>query len=299
MILNGASYSDTEFFLQQKEVERAWNKPVALALAFHIITFGLSATLPEILDRKPILDEIITVNLVSLPEINDPAPQQKTPAQSVKEKPAEVKKVEPSKAKVQIPQEPEPVPEKLQPIRPVSLKPIKRKVKKTDPKKLAEEKARNRRAKDRQQALARAKREEEKARRAAEEARAALADMIRQKGAKPVASSSARRSTGGKNLSSLVLQHYVSALYDQVQRYWVLPEMRQWDARLETIVFLSIRRDGTVARKFIKEKSKDPFYDQFVMKTLDSALPLPPLPKSIKEPLEVGLRFRPGELGVN
>lgn len=291
------SYSDTDFFLQQKEIERQWNKPVVLALAFHIIIFALSVKLPEILDRKPILDKIITVNLVSLPDIQGPVLQQKTPSQRAT---AKVKKVAPSKAKIQVAPEPELSPEKLPPVKPLSLHPLKRKVKKTDPKKLAQEKARKRRAKERQRALARAKQEEEQARRAAEEARAALAEMIRRKDAQPSASSTARRSSGSKQVQSVVFQNYLSALYDQVRRYWVLPDMRQWDARLETVVVLTIRRNGTVARKVVEKKSSDPFFDQFVMKTIDSALPLPRFPKLMpQEFTEVGLRFRPGELGVN
>ncbi len=231
------------------------------------------------------------MNLVSLPEIQETVqPQQKNPPQKVVEKPAEVKKTDPAKARVQVPRELEPRPEKSQPVRPVSLKPVKRKVRKTDPKKLA-------RQQERKRALARAKREEEQARRAAEEARAALADMIRQKETSRPASSASRRSTGGRQVQSIVLQNYYSALYDQVQRYWILPDMRQWDSRLETIVVLTIRRDGTVARKVIEKKSKDPFFDQFVMKTLESALPLPRFPKLMPQAsIEVGLRFKPGEL---
>jgi colicin import membrane protein len=232
----------------------------------------------------------VTVNLVSLPEIQATVPQQKQQARRPVEKPPEVKKIEPVKAEVQVPRELEPPPEKVQPVRPVSLKPVKRKVRKTDPKKLAREKERKR-------ALARVKREEKQARRAAEEARAALAEMIRQKGTRSAASTTPRRSTGGRQVQSIVLQNYYSALYDQIQRYWVLPDMRKWDARLETVVVLTIRRDGTVARKVVEKKSKDPFFDQFVMKTLESALPLPRFPKLMTQAsIEVGLRFKPGEL---
>lgn len=297
LILNGASYSDTDFYLQQKEFERDWNKPIALALAVHLLTFALSVTLPEILDRKPILDEIVTVNLVSLPDIQEPAPAQKTPPQNVPEnKPAEIKKLEPAKAKVQIAEVPEMLPEKLQPVRPVSLKPLKRKVQKTDPKKVAEEKARKQRERERQQALARARQAEAEAKEEARRATEALAAMLRQKGVQQQTASTARRSSGGREIKSIVVKNYLAALHSQVQQYWVLPEMKQWDPRLETVVVLYIRRDGSV-KTVIEKKSKDPFYDQFVMKTIDSAQPLPRLPRMItEEPLEVGLIFRPGEL---
>ncbi|MDH3329563.1 MAG: TonB C-terminal domain-containing protein, partial [Desulfobulbaceae bacterium] len=118
---------------------------------------------------------------------------------------------------------------------------------------------------------------------------------LRQKGVQQTAST-ARRSSGGREITSIVVKNYLAALHSQVQQYWVLPDMKQWDPRLETVVVLYIRRDGSV-KTVIEKKSKDPFYDQFVMKTIDSAQPLPRLPRMItEEPLEVGLIFRPGEL---
>ncbi|MDW7773959.1 MAG: cell envelope integrity protein TolA [Desulfobulbaceae bacterium] len=296
LVLNGMSFSDTDFYLQQKEFDRFWHKPVALALAFHFLIFALSYYLPEMLDRKPILDEIVTVNLVSMPDIQAPAPVQETPPpRAPEEKPPEIPKPEPAKAEVQIAEIPVTVPEKAEPVKPVSLQPLKRKVQKTDPEKIAREEARKQRERERQQALARARQEEEQARLAAEEARAALAAMIRQKDVQPQ-STRTGRSSGGREVNSIVIKNYLAALHGQVQRYWVLPDMKQWDSKLETVVILYIRRDGSV-NTVIEKKSKDPLYDQFVMKTIDNARPLPQLPKMItQEPLEVGLVFRPGEL---
>jgi colicin import membrane protein len=296
LILNGVSYSDTDFYLQQKEYERGWYKPIAFALAFHLMVFACSVTLPEILHRKPILDDIVTVNLVSLPEIQEQTPaSEASPPETSENKPAEIKKIEPEKAKVQITEVPVVIPEKTTPVRPVSLKPLKRKVQKTDPEKLAREKADEQRERERLAALARAKQEEERARLAAEEARSALAAMIRQKGVKQTASST--RPSGGAQVQSIVEKNYYSALYDQVQRYWILPDMKQWDGGLETVVVLTILRDGSVAKQVIEKKSNDPFFDQFVMKTLESALPMPRFPSLMpQQSIEVGLRFRPGEL---
>ena len=70
------------------------------------------------------------------------------------------------------------------------------------------------------------------------------------------------------------------SLYDRVQQFWILPDMRQWDAGLETIVVLTILRDGTVARTMVEKKSTDPFFDQFVMKTIQSASPMPRFPQT-------------------
>jgi colicin import membrane protein len=75
--------------------------------------------------------------------------------------------------------------------------------------------------------------------------------------------------------------------------------MRKWDSGLETIVVLTIRNDGSIANMQIERKSKDSFFDQFVMKTLQSASPMPRFPALMSQPsIEVGLRFKPGELAM-
>ena len=271
-------------------------QPIILALVVHVVTFALSATLPKILDRKPILDQVVTVNLVSLPDSSGPS-QQNDPLPQV-----EAKKPEPvvtPEAVVKIPVEPKVAPAPAKKVKPVSLKPIKRKVRKTDPKKLAQEKARRKRELERQKALARAKQEELKAKDAAEDARAALAEMIRRQGVQQRAASSARRSSGSRQVNSIVAQNYYAALYDRVKAFWILPEMRQWDSTLETVVVATILRNGSIARTVVEKKSKDPFFDQFAMKTLQKAAPLPGMPKMLKkDSIEIGFRFRPGELAT-
>ncbi len=261
----------------------------------HIVTLSLSATLPGLLNRRPLLDEVVTVNLVSLPEPTPQAreaPRNTTPPPQAEE-PARIK---PEQGKAPVALKPEPAVEAAVPARPVSLRPIKRKKRKTDPARVAREKARRTQELERQKALEQARREERRAAEEAARAREALAEMIRRKGVGATAATT-RPSGGRREVQSLVLKQYLSTLYDRVQQYWALPEMRRWDAGLETVVVLTIRPDGSVARKIIEKKSKDPFFDQFVMKTLQKAVPLPRFPKLMTQSsIEVGLRFRPGEL---
>ncbi len=288
------SFSDLDFYLQQREDNRRWLQPVILAMVVHVVTFALSATLPDLLDRKPILDEIVTVNLVSLPDVA--APSQPPPGRVETGKSDPVVKPE---AAVKIPVEPAAVTPPAKKVKPVSLKPVKRKVRKTDPQKLAQEKARKKQEQERQEALARAQLEEEKAKKAAEDARAALAEMIRRQNIQQPAASSGRRSSGDRQVNNIVAQNYYAALYDRVKQFWVLPEMRKWDASLETVVVVTILRDGSIARTVIEKRSKDPYFDQFAMKTLRKAAPLPGMPKMLKkDSVEIGFRFRPGELST-
>jgi colicin import membrane protein len=122
--------------------------------------------------------------------------------------------------------------------------------------------------------------------------------MIREMGTAH-ASSRSSGSSSGRKVQSVVLKQYFSLLYDRVHSYWILPEMRKWDRNLETIVVLTIRRDGSIADMQIERRSRDQFFDQFVMKTLESAAPMPRFPTMMSQAtIEVGLRFKPGELAM-
>ena len=47
----------------------------------------------------------------------------------------------------------------------------------------------------------------------------------------------------------------------------------------------------------MEQESADRYFDEFVMKTIESASPMPTFPKLMGEDsIEVGFRFRPGEL---
>ncbi|MHB8810535.1 MAG: energy transducer TonB, partial [Desulfobulbaceae bacterium] len=216
------------------------------------------------------------------------APPEPAPAPE----PEPVPKLEPVKPKVEVPV-PEPV-ETPQPVvaKAVSLKPVKKKKKLADPEKIVREQTEQQRLKE----IARARLEEQTAQREAEKARAALADMIKARGAKPAASSSAKGSSARKGVQSIVSQQYLMSVGAHVQQFWILPEMRQWDASLEAVVVLTILRDGTVAKVEVEQESADRYFDEFVMKTIESASPMPPFPKLMGEDaIEVGFRFRPNE----
>ena len=294
--LNEASFNDLDFYLQQREDDRRWLQPVIFALVVHVVTFTLSVTLPEILDRKPLLDQVVTVNLVSLPDFSAPPPQAAPPSQAEMKEPEPV--VQPEAA-VKIPVEPMVIPAPAKPVKPVSLTPIKRKVRKIDPEKLAQEQARREREQERRKALAKAKQEEQKAKKAAEDATAALAEMIRRQGVRPSASAGAKRSSGSRQVNSIAEQIFYAGIYDRVKQFWILPEMRQWNPSLETRVVVTVRANGSIAGTVVEKKSGDPFYDQFVMKTLQKASPLPAIPKMLKmDSIEVGLVFKPGDLST-
>ena len=277
---------------------------MGIAVALHILTLVLSATLPYLLHHRPLLDDVVTVNLVSLPDAGPEAAQPPAPPAAEKPAPPEpapapepepVPKLEPVKPKVPVVEPPPVVKAEAPTAKPVSLKPVKTKKKLADAEKIIQEQTEQQRLKD----IAKARLEEQNAQREAERARSALAEMIRARGApeKTAPSGATGRSSARQGVSSIVSQQYLMAVGAHMQQYWVLPEMRQWDPRLETVVVLTILRDGTVAKVTVEQESADPFFDKFVMKTIESASPMPAFPKLMGEnSIEVGFRFRPGEM---
>ena len=326
-----ANFTESDFYLQQQSADNKWLIAASVAVGLHAVLLVWSFLLPDIFDQKPLLDEFVTVDLVSmpepqnLPEITTPPPTEQPVVEQPPQPPPET--AQPEAAEVEIPLEPEVVPEPVVEAKPISVKPLKRKIKKAVDTRLAEEKEREKRAlalreKERQRkrseqlererkrkaaaarkaaAVARAEKAQREADLAAKDARRALAEMYRRQGAlekkNTTAAASGSGASGRRQVQSIVAQQYYAALYSHIQGYWVLPEMRKWDRNLEATVVLVINQNGQVLKTTVEKKSQDSFFNQVVVKTLHSAAPMPTFPKLMKErTIEVGLRFRPGKL---
>lgn len=175
---------------------------------------GVVFLLPDMFDQKPLLDEFVTVDLVSmpepqaLPEIATPPPSKQPEVDQPPQPPPE-EAAQPDPDEVEIPLESEVVPDPVVEAKPISVKPLKRKIKKAVDTRLAEEKEREKRAlalreKEHQRkrneqlereqkqkaaaarkaaAVARAEQARKEADLAAKDARRALAEMYRRQGA--------------------------------------------------------------------------------------------------------------------
>jgi colicin import membrane protein len=105
-------------------------------------------------------------------------------------------------------------------------------------------------------------------------------------------------SSGRQHAVSFAEQTYWGVVAQQVKRFWVLPEIRKWDAGLLAQVVITINKNGEVTNIQFDQRSKDPLFDQLVEKTIKSASPMPRFPALMQqETTEVGFKFRPGELG--
>ena len=284
-----------------------WLIPLNLAVGFHLLIAFSIIFLPGMFKSKPKFEDIYTVNLINLadqlPEQSAPAPApppSPPPAETVVEQPPET-------AAVNIDPQPAPPPQPV--ANPVSLKPLKQKVKKVVQPEPDRTLARQREAERlRRQQLAEALQAEQ---RAAEQARLAAEEAARQqrlleqqlaqiqRQAQTTPSPSAARSGSSSSASALSVleRQYYTAIVNRISQFWSLPEFRQFDPSTQAVVVITISQNGTITRQLFERQSNDPTFDQFVRKALQDANPLPPIPPALrKSSFEIGLRFSPSSI---
>jgi len=283
-----------------------WKLPFNFALGLHLALLLSVIYLPKILDDTPLYPEIYTVDLIN---IEAPAPQ---PAQPAPAPPKPVEKPEPVEEKVAIeeksavavekPAEPE-----AAPAQPVSIQPLKRKkiVKRTDTVSAEQKKELER---INRQRLAQARRAEqlaqEAARQAASEAVTQLKEMIRQTSPAdnrlddiPPPRSQSRQASSGSS-RNVIENQYFASVFSKVQPHWKLPEHKMQEKDLAATIVIRVAQNGTITDQFFENKSGDRLFDQFVLKALQDASPLPPIPPVLQEDgtMEIGLHFKPGSI---
>jgi len=308
-------FSEQDFYQRQTGAIRPRLLALSAALVLHLAAAAAAVYGPGFFRPAPLLEDVMTVDLVSLPEPEaaapEPEPSREPPAPPVRPEPPQPKpdpvaKPEP-RVEPEVAVKPEPVAEpepavSPEPAKPVSLRPRKRKIRKAADTRLAEEKARQReqaRQREearrkrlaRQRALARARQEERRAAEAARKARAELAAIIREQAS---LGGNIGRSRGKRQVSSALEKQYYMNLADRVQRLWVVPAIKRWPANLETLVEFTVLRDGRLVNLQVARSSGDAFFDRFARETIRKAAPMPPIPAALKkERIDFGLRLRP------
>ncbi len=324
-LLDGMIFSEQEFYQQQYKNDGKWGRAIILVVIFHVLIFAAAKYLPEIMHRHPLIEDVMTIDLVSMPE---PQPVKAQPPETVvRQQPAPepqpvAKAPEPPQAvPVEVADSPEPEPAPVPDAKPVSIRPLKRKIKKARDTRLEEEKIREQLALERirkkvrdkrkreralarkkarekraqQIALARARAEEKRAQEMARNARAEIAAVLREQqrlhdATKPAGGQGRRN----RSINSALEKQYYMDLASRVQRLWVLPEIKKWSPALETIIEFTVLGDGHLANVKVAKSSGDSFFDRFARETVKKAAPMPPIPPVLKKNhLDLGFRLRP------
>jgi len=169
-------YSEADFYLYQQEADQRWWLACFLAVCVHALVVLLVMFTPSLFEHKPVVEEVVSVSLVAMPDAGGaPAPPPaaaQAPSKPAVEKPQQLspppppppppepkapsEPVPPPEPPVPAPQEkiavkPEPVPEPVETKSPISLAPEKRKIKKAKDTRLEEEKIKEREQEQRKQ----------------------------------------------------------------------------------------------------------------------------------------------------
>jgi len=111
----------------------------------------------------------------------------------------------------------------------------------------------------------------------------------------PLTTSSLTSSPKSPSERESKLNEYYGMIWAKIKEMWTIPEnllkeMADW----ETVVVITINRDGKIKEMWIEKRSGNAFYDQMAMRAIKKAEPLPPIPKEFGEnTLEIGIRFLP------
>ncbi len=112
-----------------------------------------------------------------------------------------------------------------------------------------------------------------------------------------VASTNTVSPSSSKSASEVesILNEYYGRVWAKIKEAWTIPEnFLKEMADLETVVVITIDRDGKVKKMWFEKRSSSTLYDQMAMRAIRKAEPLPPVPRDFGEStLEIGIRFLP------
>lgn len=275
-----------------------WKLPLNLAIGFHIVVALSCVYLPQILNNKPKHPKIYTVDLTNFVEAvpqQQAVPPKKTPLPVAKPVETKARKVAPIAPAEPVKQN---APEKV-----ISLKPLKRKIKKKLPPQ-PDPQVNKRRIEEAKKAQREAEEAARIAKQEAEFERKLLMDSLRD--AQQVAQQNQNRtdsfkpgSNSSNQTSSAALsgieKRFFNAIVSHLHSYWQLPEHKSWDKNLATTIAITINSKGKIKSMYIESSSGDKIFDQYVQKALRAADPLPNIPPAMKKSyFDIGLVFKPG-----
>jgi colicin import membrane protein len=296
-----------------------WKLPLNVAIGLHVLVILGALYLPGIFKAKPRFADIYSVSIINIAEPTaGPPPSIK--AQPVKAQaatpppviapPKKIQKIQKAAPIAEAEKKAAPVPEKVVPVaqKSISLKPLKKK-------KIQEIKPQENQAREQEiernnrQRLAEAIREEELlseqaklAQDALEAERKLLQPQQLSSNLQTTSSVSSGNRTSSSSAaagssSSLLESQYLAAIRNRLDQFWAPPEYLRQDPNLTAVVVITINLDGKVANMLFESKSGNRVFDQFVIKTLEAAAPMPPIPLAMrKQRFEIGLIFKPGSI---
>jgi colicin import membrane protein len=97
---------------------------------------------------------------------------------------------------------------------------------------------------------------------------------------------------GGRPPDGITIRIYQMEVESRIKGNWSYPVAVQNLTKLQAIMVLKVKQDGTILESRFKEHSGDTIFDQSVLKAIEKSDPLPPFPEGyIKSDEEFEIRF--------
>jgi colicin import membrane protein len=97
---------------------------------------------------------------------------------------------------------------------------------------------------------------------------------------------------GGQGAIGIPLRIYQMEVENRIKGNWSYAVAVKDLKKLQAIVVVKVKEDGTILESWFKERSGDMFFDQSVLKAIEKSNPLPPFPEGyIKNYDEIEINF--------
>ena len=98
--------------------------------------------------------------------------------------------------------------------------------------------------------------------------------------------------TGGQGAIGIPIRIYQMEVENRIKGNWSYAVAVTDLKRLQSIVVVKVKQDGTILESWFKERSGDKIFDQSVLKAIEKSDPLPPFPEGyIKSYDEIEINF--------
>lgn len=110
-------------------------------------------------------------------------------------------------------------------------------------------------------------------------------------------STNRQQSGEGSNTGSLpaggVADEYYSLIWQKIHDAWIIPSsMAASSYGYETVISITINRDGTISNYSVEKSSGNSYFDQTAIRAIKRASPLPPFPPSwLQKSINIGIKF--------
>jgi TonB family protein len=126
----------------------------------------------------------------------------------------------------------------------------------------------------------------------------AIQEAVKGSNSSAPAGTNAKQASGGQGSGSGLpsgpaAEEYYASLWQKIHDAWLVPSsMAASSYGYETIIAITIHKDGTITDMSVEKSSGNIYFDQTAIRAIKKASPLPPFPPSwLQNNMDIGIKF--------